>query len=76
MLLIQNSDFISIHDQGGERYKDCIKLDDFDKMKKTAFLINTSRGEVVDEESLYKILKEEQIFGSFCNFFYSSVGSP
>ena len=32
--LIQNSDFISIHVQGGERYKDCIKLDEFDKMKK------------------------------------------
>jgi len=37
--LIQNSDFISIHVQGGERYKDCFKLAEFDKMKKTAFLI-------------------------------------
>ena len=42
--LIQNSDFISVHVQGGERYKDCIKLVEFDKMKKTAYLINTSRG--------------------------------
>ena len=36
--IIQNSDFISIHVQGGERYKDCFKLAEFDKMKKTAFL--------------------------------------
>jgi len=39
--IIQNSDFLSIHVQGGDRYKDCIKLDELDKMKKTAFLINS-----------------------------------
>ena len=44
--LIRNSDFISIHVQGGERYKDCITLNEFDKMKKTAYLINTSRGPI------------------------------
>ena len=42
--LFQNSDFISIHVQGGERYKELIKLKELDSMKKTAFLINTSRG--------------------------------
>ena len=52
--LIQNSDFISIHVQGGERYKDCIKLAEFDKMKKSAFLINTSRGPIVNEHDLIK----------------------
>ena len=40
--LIKNSDFLSIHVQGGERYKDCITLKEMDKMKKTSFLINTS----------------------------------
>ena len=50
--LIQNSDFISIHVQGGERYKDCITLKEFDKMKKTAYLINTSRGPIVNEDDL------------------------
>ena len=39
--LIKNSDFISIHVQGGDRYKNCITLKELDKMKKTAFLINT-----------------------------------
>ena len=36
--------YISIHVQGGERYKDCITIKEFDQMKKTAFLVNTSRG--------------------------------
>ena len=44
--LIKNSDFLSIHVQGGERYKNCITLKEFDKMKKTSFLINTSRGPI------------------------------
>ena len=45
--LITNSDVLSIHVQGGERYKDCITLKELDKMKKTAFLKNTSRDEVI-----------------------------
>ena len=39
--LFQNSDFLSIHVQGGERYKDCITIKEMDQMKKTAFIINT-----------------------------------
>ena len=62
--LIQNSDFISIHVQGGERYKDCIKLDEFDKMKKTAFLINTSRGPIVNEDDLIIALSTNVIAGA------------
>ena len=38
--LIKNSDFLSIHFQGGERYKNCITLKEMDKMKKTAFLLS------------------------------------
>ncbi|MDA9731286.1 D-2-hydroxyacid dehydrogenase family protein, partial [Candidatus Pelagibacter sp.] len=50
--LITNSDFLSIHVQGGDRYKNCITLKELDKMKKTAFLINTSRGPIVNEDDL------------------------
>ena len=50
--LLQNSDFISIHVQGGERYKNLIQLKEFDMMKKTAFLINTSRGPIINEDDL------------------------
>ena len=62
--LIQNSDFISVHVQGGERYRDCIKLAEFDKMKKTAFLINTSRGPIVNEDDLIIALSTNQIAGA------------
>ena len=62
--IIQNSDFLSIHVQGGERYKDCIKLAEFDKMKKTAFLINTSRGPIVNEDDLIIALSTNVIAGA------------
>mgnify|MGYP001180125728 FL=1 len=62
--LIKNSDFISIHVQGGERYKDCITLKEFDKMKKTAFLINTSRGLIVNEDDLIIALSTNEIAGA------------
>ena len=62
--LIQNSDFISIHVQGGERYKNCIKLKEFDMMKKTAFLINTARGPIVNEDDLIIALSTNVIAGA------------
>jgi len=62
--LISNSDFLSIHVQGGERYKDCITLKELDKMKKTAFLINTSRGPIVNEDDLIIALSTNEIAGA------------
>ena len=62
--LISNSDFLSIHVQGGERYKDCITLKELDKMKKTAFLINTSRGPIVKEDDLIIALSTNEIAGA------------
>ncbi len=62
--LVRNSDFISIHVQGGERYKDCITLKEFDKMKKTAYLINTSRGPIVNEDDLIIALSTNVIAGA------------
>ena len=61
--LLQNSDFISIHVQGGERYKNLIQLKEFDMMKKTVFLINTSRGPIVNEEDLIIALSTNVIAG-------------
>ena len=62
--LIRNSDFISIHVQGGDRYKDCIKLKEFDMMKKTAYLVNTSRGLIVNEDDLIIALSTNVIAGA------------
>ncbi|MDC1463245.1 D-2-hydroxyacid dehydrogenase family protein [Alphaproteobacteria bacterium] len=62
--LFQNSDFISIHVQGGERYKELIKLKELDTMKKTAFLINTSRGSIINEDDLIIALSTNVIAGA------------
>ena len=62
--LIQNADFLSIHVQGGERYKNCITIKELDKMKKTSFLINTSRGEIVNEDDLIIALSTNVIAGA------------
>jgi len=62
--LIENSDFLSIHVQGGDRYKDCITIKEFEKMKKTSYLINTSRGEIVNEDDLIIELSTNIIAGA------------
>ena len=67
--LITNSDFLSIHVQGGERYKDCITIKELDKMKKTAFLINTSRGPIVNEDDLIIALSTNEIAGAGLDVF-------
>ncbi len=67
--LIKNSDFLSIHVQGGERYKDCITLKEMDKMKKTSFLINTSRGPIINEDDLIIALSTNEIAGAGIDVF-------
>ena len=62
--LINTSDFLSIHVQGGERYKDCITLKEMDKMKKTSFIINTSRGPIINEDDLIIALSTNVIAGA------------
>ncbi|MBD1174205.1 D-2-hydroxyacid dehydrogenase family protein [Pelagibacterales bacterium SAG-MED01] len=62
--LIKSSDFLSIHVQGGERYKDCITIKELDKMKKTAFLINTSRAPIINEDDLIIALSTNEIAGA------------
>ena len=62
--LISTSDFLSIHVQGGERYKDCITLKEMDKMKKTSFIINTSRGPIINEDDLIIALSTNVIAGA------------
>ena len=62
--LLKTSDFISIHVQGGERYKELIKLKELDMMKTTAFLINTSRGSIINEDDLIIALSTNVIAGA------------
>jgi len=62
--LFSNSDIISIHVVLGERYKNLITQKEFKLMKKTAFLINTSRGPIINELDLLKALEDETIAGA------------
>jgi len=61
--LLKNADIISIHVVFGNRYKNLITKKELEIMKKSSFLINTSRGPIINEEDLIKALKEETIAG-------------
>ena len=62
--LIKNSDIISVHVVYGDRYKNLITKKELSMMKKTAFLINTSRGSIINEDDLIEALKDEKIAGA------------
>ena len=61
--LLSTSDFISIHVVLSERYKNLITSKEFKLMKKSSFLINTSRGSIINELDLIKALDDEIIAG-------------
>ena len=62
--LLKESDIISLHVVLGEKYKNLITKKEFDIMKKTSFLINTSRGPIVNEKDLIKALENDDIAGA------------
>ena len=61
--LLKTADIISIHLVLGDRYKNLITKKEFELMKKSSFLINTSRGQIVNEDDLIEALKDEKIAG-------------
>jgi phosphoglycerate dehydrogenase-like enzyme len=61
--LLKTSDVISIHVVLGERYKNLITSKEFNIMKKSSFLINTSRGQIINEKDLLNALEDEVIAG-------------
>lgn len=61
--LLENSDFVSIHTSMNSRSYHLIDRSKLEKMKKTAFLINTARGQVIDEVELIAALKAKIIAG-------------
>ena len=62
--LLKTADIISIHLVLGDRYKNLITMKELEMMKKTSFLINTSRGQIINENDLIAILKDEKIAGA------------
>ncbi len=62
--LFKESDIISLHVVLGDRYKNLISEKEFKQMKKSSFLINTSRGPIINEKDLVKALEDEVIAGA------------
>ena len=62
--LLKESDFISIHTPLSEKTRHLIGAKELSLMKKTAYLINTARGAIIDEVQLVNALKNKQIAGA------------
>jgi len=62
--LLKNSDFVSIHAPLTPETRGMIGEQELKKMKRTAYLINTSRGPIVKESALYEALKNGWIAGA------------
>ncbi len=62
--LLRQSDFVSLHVPLTPQTQHMLGLEQFKLMKPTAYLINTSRGKVVDEEALYIALTRGYITGA------------
>jgi phosphoglycerate dehydrogenase-like enzyme len=62
--LLQASDIVSLHVYLSERSRGMIGERELALMKRSAILINTSRGAVVDEEALYRALRDRVIWGA------------
>ena len=67
--LLSQSDFISLHIPGGSGTHHYLSEKEFHLMKKTAFLINTARGTVIDEKALVRALQTRQIAGAGLDVF-------
>jgi len=62
--LLRRSDIVSIHVPLSEETRHMIGFNEISRMKDGAFLINTSRGEIVDEKALLEALKSGKLGGA------------
>ena len=67
--LLRNSDFVSIHCPLTEQTRGLIGARELAMMKSGAYLLNTARGGIVDEDSLFDALKNRRIAGAALDCF-------
>lgn len=67
--LFRQSDFITIHNVLSARSRGMVGAKEFGLMKPSAFLINTSRGPIVDEAALLSALRDKKIAGAGLDVF-------
>jgi glyoxylate reductase len=73
--LLRESDFVTLHPPLMKETHHLINAEKLKLMKKTAYLINNSRGPVVDEKALYEALKKGQIAGAGLDVFEQEPAS-
>jgi phosphoglycerate dehydrogenase-like enzyme len=67
--LFANADIITVHVVLSERSRGLVGREDLARMKPTAFLVNTSRGPIVDETALLETLQQNKIAGAAIDVF-------
>lgn len=67
--LLQEADFVTLHVPLLPSTRHLISTSEFALMKRTAFLINTARGPIVDEKALLRALKTKRIAGAALDVF-------
>ena len=67
--VLEISDFVSVHCPGGKETYHLLNNENIAKMKSSAFLINTARGDVVDNDALIEALKNGTISGAGLDVF-------
>lgn len=74
--LLQYADIVSLHVALTDQTREMINAERIALMKNTAILVNTCRGEVVDEDALYQALADERILGAGLDVFNSEPLDP
>lgn len=74
--LLRESDFVSIHSRPSPDGKPQIAAEHIALMKPTAYLINTARGNILDEKALYEALKEDKIAGAALDVYAKEPVDP
>jgi D-3-phosphoglycerate dehydrogenase len=67
--LFAKADIVTIHVVLSERSRGLVGRDDLARMKPTAFLVNTARGPIVDEQALLEALQQKKIAGAGLDVF-------
>lgn len=67
--LLKNVDVVSVHLKLSDQSKGLLNENRLRLMKRTAYFINTARGAIVDENALFKVLKEKAIAGAALDVF-------
>ncbi len=74
--LMANSDYVSVHTNLTPETRHLIGQKELDMMKPSAFILNTSRGPVVDEAALIEALQEGKIAGAGLDVFEKEPPDP